>query len=433
MYRKKTNYVILISLVLIGVAIIIPGIAYAKGTPKSPKGNGISVGASKVIITPNTTTLSDEGVNDDLYARIIVIEWEGKFVIMVSLDVQNHGLSDINGPIAAMVEAEYGINTDYLLIGSTHSHGSAVDIIGVYMGNLNPYIVNVYKPMLIERVVVAIGEALNDMRRAVVHVGSIEVEGLTFNRRSYPEPGPTDDELTVLKFVDAEGETIATLVNFATHPVVTMTGYLTSADFCGFLANKLEEDHGGIGVYFNGAQGNINPNMYIKYDSPWGRYDDAQYAAAEEYGYAIAEWANMALEGAKVFKNLPLQTTQISLELPIENSGFVFLMTNGLIQRDVYLTEDGWKLTTFISGIRMGPIEMVTVPGELFSEIALVVKSQMPKYGFLLGITPEQLGYIIPQDQWAPGSGEVGESNSMSYQMAPLITAALLEVIEALD
>jgi len=430
MYRKKTNYVILISLVLIGVAVILPGIAYAKG---APKGNGISVGASKVIITPDTETLSDEGVNDDLYARIIVIEWEGKFVIMVSLDVQNHGLSDINVPIAAMVEAEYGINTDYLLIGSTHNHGCSVDIIGVYYGNLNPYIVNVYKPMLIELVVAAIGEALDDMRRAAVHVGSIEVEGLTFNRRSYPEPGPTDDELTVLKFVDAEGETIATLVNFASHPVVTMTGYLVSADYCGFLANKLEEDHGGIGVYFNGAQGNINPNMYIKYDSPWGRYNDSQYAAAEEYGYAIAGWANEALEGAKVFKNLPLQTTQISLELPIENFGFVYLMTNGLIMRDVYLTEDGWKLTTYISGVRMGPIEMVTVPGELFSEIALVVKSQMPRYGFLLGITPEQLGYIIPQDQWAPGSGEVGESNSMSYQMAPLITAALLEVVEALD
>ncbi len=237
----------------------------------------------------------------------------------------------------------------------------------------------------------------------------------------------------MLKFVDPEGETIATLVNFATHPVVTMTGYLTSADFCGFLVDKLEEDHGGIGVYFNGAQGNINPNMYIKYDSPWGRYDDDQYDAAVEYGHAIAEWANEALEGAKVFKNLPLHTVQVSLELPIENPGFVFLMTNGLIMRDVYLTEEGWKLTTYISGVRMGPIEMVTVPGELFSEISLFVKGYMPKYGFLLGLTPEQLGYIIPQDQWAPGSGEVGESNSMSYQMAPLITAALVEVVEALD
>ena len=430
MYRKKTKYVILISLVLIGVAVILPGIAYAKG---APKGNGISVGASKVIITPDTDYLSDEGVNDDLYARCIVIEWNGKFVILVTLDVQNHGLSDINVPIAAMVEAQYGISTDYLLIGSTHSHGSDVDIIGVYMGNLNPYIVDVYKPMVIERVVEAIGVALDDMRSAAVHVGSIQVEGLTFNRRSYPEPGPTDDELTVLKFVDAEGETIATLVNFATHPVVTMTGYLTSADFCGFLVDKLEEDHGGIGVYFNGAQGNVNPNMYIKYDSPWDRYDDAQYDAAVDYGHAIAEWANDALEGAKIFKSLPLQLTQISLELPIENPGFVYLMTNGLIMRDVYLTEEGWKLTTYISGVRMGPIEMVTVPGELFSEISLFVKGYMPKYGFLLGITPEQLGYIIPQDQWAPGSGEVGESNSMSYQMAPLITAALVEVIEALD
>jgi len=73
MYRKKTKYVILITLVLIGVAVIFPDIAYAKG---GPKGNGISVGASKVIITPDTEYISDEGVNDDLYARCIVIEWE---------------------------------------------------------------------------------------------------------------------------------------------------------------------------------------------------------------------------------------------------------------------------------------------------------------------------------------------------------------------
>lgn len=410
--------------------MFIPNVVFAK---KNLNGSGISVGASKVIITPDTTYLDDDGVNDDLYARCIIIEWKGKYVIMVTLDVQNHGFTDINEPIAAMVEAQYGINTDYLLIGSTHSHGCDVDIIGVYFGNLNPYIVNVYKPMVIEKVVFAIGEALNDMRRAEVHVGSIWVEGLTFNRRFYPEPGPTDDELTVLKFVDAEGETIATLVNFATHPVVTMTGHLASADFCGFLVDKLEQDHGGIGVYFNGAQGNINPYMYIKYDSPWDRYDDEQYDAAVEYGYTIAEWANQALESAKVFKNLPLQLTQISVELPIENPGFIYLMTNGLIFREYYLTEEGYKLTTFMSGVRMGPIEMVTVPGELFSEISLLVKSYMPKYGFLLGLTPEQLGYIIPQDQWAPGTGEVGESNSMGYQMAPLITEALLQVVAALD
>lgn len=76
---------------------------------------------------------------------------------------------------------------------------------------------------------------------------------------------------------------------------------------------------------------------------------------------------------------------------------------------------------------------MVTVPGELFSEIALIVKSEMLKYGFILGLTPEQLGYIIPQDQWAPGTGVVSESNSMSSLIAPLITNAMFEVVEALD
>jgi hypothetical protein len=348
------------------------------------------------------------------------------------LDVQNHGLTDITNAIGELVEAQYGISTDYLIVGSTHSHGCDVDIIGVYFGNLNPYITDVYKPMLIQKVANAIGEALCGRKRATVHVGSILVEGLTFNRRFYPEPGPTDDELTVLKFADKKGKTIATLVNFASHPVVTMTGYLASADFCGFLCDKLEEDHGGIGVYFNGALGNINPSMYIKYDSPWDRYDEEQYAAAVEYGHAIAEWANLALEDARVYKYLPLKLAKISLELPIENPGFIYLMTNGLIQRDWYLTEEGYFLTTFIMGVRMGPIEMVTVPGELFSEISLHVKDNMPKYGFLLGLSPEQLGYIIPPDQWAPGTGEVGESNSMGPQTAPLITEGLLEVVDAL-
>ena len=100
MIQKKNRNVILISLVLICVSMIIPNVVYAK---KGPKGNGISVGASKVIITPDPAEIDEEGVNDQLYARVIAIEWKGKFVIMVSLDVQNHGLTDIVEPIAATV------------------------------------------------------------------------------------------------------------------------------------------------------------------------------------------------------------------------------------------------------------------------------------------------------------------------------------------
>ncbi|MHA1988820.1 MAG: hypothetical protein ACW98D_19550 [Promethearchaeota archaeon] len=71
MIQKRTRNAILISLVFICVLMVIPNAVFAK---KGPTGSGISAGASKIIITPDTTYIDDEGVNDDLYARCIVIE-----------------------------------------------------------------------------------------------------------------------------------------------------------------------------------------------------------------------------------------------------------------------------------------------------------------------------------------------------------------------
>jgi hypothetical protein len=57
----------------------------------------------------------------------------------------------------------------------------------------------------------------------------------------------------------------------------------------------------------------------------------------------------------------------------------------------------------------------------------------MPRYGFLLGLTTEELGYIIPPDQWDPAAGEVGESMSMGVQTAPVLMDALYQLIEELE
>ena len=211
-----------------------------------------------------------------------------------------------------------------------------------------------------------------------------------------------------------------------------MTGNLISADYPEYLCKKLEYDNGGIGIYFNGAQGNINPSMFIKYDSPYASDDPAMYVAAEKYGENLAEYVETALENGKLFKNLPLEVAKTLVNLPLENPSFIYAMLSGMINRDVIITPEGFLIQAEIFGIKMGPIEMVSVPGELFSEVSLFIKDQMPKYGMVLGLTTELLGYLIPQDQWSPGSGEVGESMSMSANLVPILTQGLLEVIATL-
>ena len=288
--NKKRVLIFLVSFIILST-IAFPTYVFAA---KKAKNNGIFAGAAKGVITGDPQ-FTGVGVHDDLYARCIAINRKDTYVILVSLDLLGVTLTDIVIPIREGVEASYDINGDYVLIGCTHSHSAGVDVIG-WTGVLTPYVKNIYKPFLIEKVVEVIGIALSNMKKASVKVGSIWVDGLTFNRRSYPEAeGPMDNELTALRFIDQEGGTIATLINWGVHPVLTMTGvsiFGVSADLSGYACRKLEEEFGGVGVYFTAACGDINPAPYFmwedKYSSPFAPNDPAQYDAAEWYGHTLA-------------------------------------------------------------------------------------------------------------------------------------------------
>jgi hypothetical protein len=429
MQKSKIRFFCIVSLLLI--VIFSPSISV--GGHHFDNDEGITAGAAKIKITPDYLKTGYLGINDDLHARCLYLSSRNTDVALVALDLLGVGLTDIVEPIRKEAAKRYGISEDYILIGSTHTHASSADVQGVYGGNSKPYIVNEYKPYLIEKVVEVIGMAIKNKKRAIAQVGSIWVDDMTFNRRSYPQPGPTDDELTALKLIDGHNNTIATFINFPCHPVMTMTGNLISADFPGYLSKALEQEFGGVGIFFNGAQGNINPFMYNKYDSPYMMGDPEMYKAAEKFGKDLAKYAIKALKHGHLFKNLPMKTTKRNVNLPLENQGFIYLMLNKLIIRTIIPVDGGYVVPVELSGIKMGPIEMLTVPGELFSEDSLFLKQYMPKFGLLLGLTTEELGYIIPPNQWNPGANEVGESMSMGSKVEPILMEVLLEIISDLE
>jgi hypothetical protein len=431
---KKVRIVFCLSLFILGSTLIIPTFAAAK---KDGNEQGISAGAAKISIIGEDWPYL---VHDPIHARCVVINWKGTYVALVNLELLGISLTDIVYPIREAVEDAYGIDAEFVLIGSTHSHSAGVDVIG-WTGVLTDYVKDYYKYFLIDQVVEVIGLALDDLRRASVQVGSIWVDGLTFNRRSYPETvGPTDDELTSLRFIAKNGDTIATLINWGVHPVLTMTGvshFGVSADICGYACTALEEEFGGTGVYFTAAMGDINPAPDFmwedKYSSPYAPDDPYQYVAAEEYGHTLASNAIQALKEGKTFKNLPLKVAKVIVDYPLDNPLFVMLVQYGIIQREIIqVGENEYIVRSELSGIKMGPIEMLTVPGELFSAISLFLKENLPKYGFLLGLTTEELGYIIPANEFGQDPGEIGESLSMGPQTAQIMIEGLLQIIAEL-
>ena len=90
---------------------------------------------------------------------------------------------------------------------------------------------------------------------------------LNRNRHTKREPKATDPMLAVIRFDDRAGKPIAVLVNFAAHPVMTDAKLLKySADYPGFLKNKVEAELATKCVFMQGAAGDMSPNPV---GGPW--------------------------------------------------------------------------------------------------------------------------------------------------------------------
>jgi neutral ceramidase len=85
--------------------------------------------------------------------------------------------------------------------------------------------------------------------------------GLNRNRHTKRLPKTVDPMLAVVRIDDLSGVPIAILVNFAAHPVMTDERLMKySADYPGFLKNKVEAALATRCVFMQGAAGDLSPN-----------------------------------------------------------------------------------------------------------------------------------------------------------------------------
>ena len=105
----------------------------------------------------------------------------------------------------------------------------------------------------------------------------VAIESVTLNRNRHTkrEPRVTDPQLAVIRFDDLSDKPIAILVNFAAHPVMTEGKILKySADYPGFLKNKVEAELATKCVFMQGASGDMSPNVGSGPKGPQGFWRD---------------------------------------------------------------------------------------------------------------------------------------------------------------
>ncbi|MFX0182140.1 MAG: hypothetical protein ACFE95_03565 [Candidatus Hodarchaeota archaeon] len=256
-----------------------------------------------------------------------------------------------------------------------------------------------------------INGASQDMHKARIRFASTSVPGLMRNTRDQdPQYAVTYPDLEVMKVEDRRGETIATMINYAGHPEVLWSDNLElTSDYVGYLCDEVEEELGGVAIFINGAIGGmVTPDSDGVFDGQYtpGVPSQHTFEMAETIGTILAEETINALADAK--KSPPKMEFNVerkTLTVPLENMGFYFLMTMGILERP-----EPWyspsislfgSIMTEVNVINIGEAQMVTMPGEVLPSIGHRLKEVMTgKYNFQIGMGNDELGYIIPKEEW---------------------------------
>ena len=317
----------------------------------------LKVGAATLDLIPLDSTAkftlpgygqnSSNGVHDPITVRSVVVDDGREKVVFVSLDLVFSDYSfPTTGPIADSIINETGIRPDHIFVSATHSHAAPA-----------------IAPNVFETISRSIIKANSELQPAQAYIDAGFLQTRTENRRN-PERKP-DGAVTIIRFINSWDTCIATIVNYAVHPVILgPDNSLISADFVYSMRQKLEESNGGIAIYFNRHSGDINP------PGGWNR-SGGTFDQAERFGLSLAEdilslqsWANRI--------NMKIKVNTKILE---------------------------W--VPKISIIDLGEAQILTIPGESLSSFGNQVDALLnSKYKLFFSLTDGYIGYIVPKNEW---------------------------------
>jgi hypothetical protein len=79
--------------------------------------------------------------------------------------------------------------------------------------------------------------------------------------------------------------------------------------------------------------------------------------------------------------------------------------------------------------LRIGSLVVATIPGEFLPKLGLDLRKAMPgKYKMIFGLTNDELGYLIPADDWRPKT-EYEETMSVGKEAGNAVKNSIISVL----
>ena len=426
--------------------------------------NTLQVGFSRVNITPMLgigmagyqIRRNADGVLDELEINCLAVACGDSKAVLIAVDHCGIVKSVLN-PMRQQICDVTGLPWEAVYIHATHTHT------GPFL-NANPT-----DPLEIEyaqTVTRKLGDvakmALDDLKPAKMGYGIGQAPNIAFVRRFRMKDGSVrtnpgvdnpdiahpigdvDERVNVLRFDREDGKSFA-LVNFGNHPDV-VGGCKISADWPGFTRKTVEKvlDNTQC-IVFNGAQGDVNHvnvhprggylnDMFMDFDDVARGYKHSEYMGRVVTAGVLQTWDKMKYVDVDT-----IRCTQKILEVPSnmptpeddmaeahrirdihvagrdEELPWVGMMRTTVVAKACRLVRLENGPATFqmpLSGIAIGPVAMVGIPGEPFTGVGRGLK-EAPDWAMVLPTcnTNAKEGYFPMMECYEEGGYEAGGSN----------------------
>ena len=413
-----------------------------------------------------------EGVLDPLEVNALSISVEDKIVLMISID--HCGITmDVVDVYKDLIVERTGIDKNAIVICTTHTHTAPFikkvsddkliqeyfEFVGKKVTDAAQFAIEDLKPA---RLGYKVGNAPNVafVRRFRMKDGKVRTNPGIGNPDILAPIGDVDERVNVLRF-DREGAETIVLMNFGNHPDV-VGGSKISADWPGIARRRIEEAIPNTkGIFFNGAQGDVN---HVNVNAKDGDLNDLQNDfddVLRGYGHAI-HIANVVVGGVlQVYdkvnyidadaikyiektisvpankanpEELPLAHKYADLhnagkddEIPYSAMELTTVVAEALRMVRLENASDTFEMK--MTGIKLGNIGFVTIPGEGFTYIGRELK-KAEGWDLILPLilANGSEGYFPTKDAYDEGGYEA-RSSSFKAGVAELFVKEGLEIL----
>jgi hypothetical protein len=368
------------------------------------------------------------GINDPLLASALYLDNDSEALMMIAVDIlflDTKTICEIRKKIAVST----GLRECNILISCTHTHSGPATMPFAWITDVDAD----YMEFLKENVVKAGIRAAKAKKSAKLAVTSVNVSGVGCNRHD-PE-GPRDPEVAMIAIKDVETDKISGISTvYSMHPTVMHEdSTLVSSDFPGYTREYLRQEFGEdlTIMYHTAPEGNQSPRYHVKGQT---------FSEAKRLGYilgkAVADKIKtltdedfsdnvpLAVSGTKILvkrrtfpsvsdaeKNLEFRRNEFA-RLKAEDAGHGPIRT---AECSVFGAEstlslakqsaDGSLEKSFAANpdaevqvMQIGDAYFVGMPGELFVEYALNLKSRSPEKTFVICLANGELqGYVVTE------------------------------------